>query len=223
MLSTELSDRYLRQQDIIPRERMAECRVSVIGVGAIGRQTALQLAAMGVPWMQLVDPDVVEAVNLAPQGYWEDEIGHSKVNATAQICRQINGSMEIILAPERFKRSMDVGNVVFCCVDSIATRELIWNALKSRVEFFADARMSAEVLRVLTAADSAGRRHYPTTFFREDEAFQGACTARSTIFCASIAAGMMLSQFSRWLRRMPVDPDLYLNLLASELTVPVAS
>ena len=42
------SDRYSRQRDIIPLERLAACRATVIGVGAIGRQVALQLAAMGV-------------------------------------------------------------------------------------------------------------------------------------------------------------------------------
>ena len=29
----------------------------------------------------------------------------------------------------------------------------------------------------------------------------------------------MTQQFTRWLRKLPVDPDLSLNLLASELTV----
>jgi hypothetical protein len=29
----------------------------------------------------------------------------------------------------------------------------------------------------------------------------------------------MVHQFTRWLRRLPVDPDLSVNLLASELAV----
>ncbi len=32
-------------------------------------------------------------------------------------------------------------------------------------------------------------------------------------------AGLMLHQLVRWLRHQPVDPDLTLNLLASELVV----
>ncbi len=40
--------RYSRQQDIVPSERLAGCKATVIGVGAIGRQVALQLTAMGV-------------------------------------------------------------------------------------------------------------------------------------------------------------------------------
>jgi len=114
---------------------------------------------------------------------------------------------------------MSAGNVIFCCVDSINTRGLIWEAVKHRVSFFADGRMSAEVLRVLSVCDSASREYYPTTLFSAEQAYQGSCTAKSTIYCANIAAGMMLAQFAKWLRGLPVDPDLSLNLLASEISV----
>ena len=79
--------------------------------------------------------------------------------------------------------------------------------------------MLGEVIRVLTVADDVGRDHYPSTLFRQSEAQLGRCAARSTIYAANIAAGFMLHQFARWLRRQPVDPDVSLNLLASELTV----
>ena len=47
----------------------------------------------------------------------------------------------------------------------------------------------------------------------------GSCTARSTIYSASIAAGLMVAQFARCLRGVPVVSDQTLNLLAAELTV----
>ncbi len=122
--------------------------------------------------------------------------------------------------PERFRRSRThVGNILFCCVDSIDTRKVIWESVQGRVKFFVDGRMSAEVIRVLAVADVEGRRGYPLTLFAGAEAYAGSCTARSTIFAANICAGLMVSQFSRWLRKMPVDGDLMLNLLASELSV----
>ena len=210
--------RYLRQQQIIPADRLAAVKATVIGVGAIGRQVALQLAAIGVPWLQLVDHDKVEQVNLAPQGYLEQDLGRPKVNATADLCYKVNYNVELHPEEGRFRRSMDIGNAVFCCVDRIDTRRTIWEAVKSKVDFFADGRMSAEVLRILTACDSAGRKHYPTTLFAQEEAYVGTCTARSTIFCANIAAGLMVSQFAKWLRGLPAEPDISLNLLAAELT-----
>jgi len=104
------------------------------------------------------------------------------------------------------------------CVDRIETRRLIWEAVKGKADFFGDGRMSAEVLRVLTACDATGRKHYPTTLFAAEEAYAGSCTAKTTIYCANIAAGLMLTQFAKWLRRLPVDPDLSLNLLACEMS-----
>ncbi|MGB2802057.1 MAG: ThiF family adenylyltransferase [Phycisphaerae bacterium] len=219
MVTQGSDERFSRQQDLVPMERLAVCTATVVGVGAIGRQVALQLAAMGVPWLQLVDFDIVEESNLASQGYLEEDLGKMKVEATADLCRRINRNLEVNVVVDRFKRSMEVGNAVFVCVDRIDTRRLIWEAIKNKVRFFADGRMAAEALRVLVACDAASHTHYPTTLFAAREAYQGACTAKSTIYCANIAAGLMLVQFTRWLRRLPVDADIQLNLLASELTV----
>ena len=213
------TERYSRQRDIVPPERLAACTATVIGVGAIGRQVALQLAAMGISWLQLIDYDIVEESNLASQGYLEDDLGRPKVQATADLCQQINHQLEVHEVPNRFRRSMSTGNVIFCCVDSINTRRLIWEAVKDRVSFFADGRMTAEVLRVLTACDTKSRVHYPTTLFSADQAYQGSCTAKTTIYCANIAAGLMLAEFTKWLRGMPVEADISLNLLAAELMV----
>jgi len=215
-------ERYSRQKDIVPRDRVLECRATVIGVGAIGRQVALQLAAMGVDWLQLVDFDVVEESNIAGQGYLEEDLGRLKVEATSALCRKINPGMEVHAVPERFRRTLCAGNVIFCAVDSIQTRQLIWRAMADAVLFYGDARMSAEVLRVLTACDSASRYHYPKTLFPEDRAYAGPCTAKTTIYCANIAAGLMVCQFTRFLRGLPVDADLQFNLLASEVSVAQA-
>ena len=42
------NERYSRQQDIVPRNRILETKATIIGVGAIGRQVAIQLTAIGV-------------------------------------------------------------------------------------------------------------------------------------------------------------------------------
>ncbi len=138
MTATNLADRYLRQRDIVPSERLATCKATVVGVGAIGRQVALQLAAMGVPWLQLIDPDIVEPVNLACQGYLENDLGRTKVSATADVCQQVNHGLAVHEIANRFHRTLEIGNTLFCCVDSIATRRLIWQAVQDRIEFWAD-------------------------------------------------------------------------------------
>lgn len=219
-ITQPMPDRDLRQRDLVPPEALAKTDCTVIGVGAIGRQVALQLAAIGVTRLQLIDYDIVEMVNLAPQGYLHDDLDRPKVQATADLCQQINPRLEVVEVQDRFRRSQtQMGNTVFCCVDSIATRRFIWESVKDSAQFFCDGRMSGEVIRVLTVAGDHGREHYPGTLFDPGEAFRGTCTSRSTIYTANIAAGLMVQQFSRWLRRLPADNDLQLNLLSSELTV----
>ena len=46
-------NRFERQEDLIPRRRILEESATVIGVGAIGRQIALQLVAIGIPKLQV--------------------------------------------------------------------------------------------------------------------------------------------------------------------------
>ncbi len=219
------ADRYIRQRDLVPSERLADLTVTVIGVGAIGRQVALQLAAIGVPRLQLVDFDRVEIENLAPQGFLESDLGELKVRATADLARRINSELDVQEIPERFRRSLDTGDVVFDCVDSIETRGHIWQAVRDRVRFYSDTRMSAEVVRVLTVAGGLGRDTYGGTLFSGDEAQGGACTAKSTIYTANIAAGLAVGQFTKWLRGLPIDPDICLNILTAELMcgVPVTA
>ena len=120
---------------------------------------------------------------------------------------------------DRFRIKQSVEDVVFCCVDSIASRSAIWKHLESRTSFWADGRMMGEVMRILTASDSESRAAYGQTLFAPSEAQTGTCTSRSTIYTANIAAALMVHQFTRWLRGFPLDSDISLNLLSSELSV----
>ena len=79
--------------------------------------------------------------------------------------------------------------------------------------------MLGEVIRVLAASDSNGLEQYAETLFPQADAQRGSCTSGSTIYAANIAAGLMIHQFSRWLRCIPLDHDISVNLLAGEWTV----
>jgi len=216
---TSAQDRFDRQEDLVPQDRLCRLTASVIGVGAVGRQVALQLAAMGARRLQLVDFDSIELSNVTTQGYPASDVGRTKVDATAEAVRRIDPSIEVDLVCDRYRPKLQVGAAVFACVDSITARAAIWRSAGPPCQFWANGRMLGEVIRVLAVADGVGRDHYPTTLFRQSEAQPGRCTAHGTIYAAGIAAGLMLHQFARWLRAQPVDADASLNLLAGELVV----
>jgi sulfur carrier protein ThiS adenylyltransferase len=216
-----MSERYSRQKDLVPEENLAECNITIIGLGAIGRQVALQLSAMGANNLSFIDFDNVEESNIASQGYYESDLGKLKVEATKESCLKINSSIDISALTQRFKKSKPVGNVVFCCVDSIQTRKFIWDAVKDKVDFFVDGRMSGESLRVI-AVDKSNEKsytHYPTTLFKQSEAHSGSCTAKSTIYCANIAAGMMVAKFAGWLRGHHGENDVLFSITSDDIMV----
>lgn len=216
---TASSNRFTRQSELVPIDRIAQVTVTVIGVGAIGRQVALQLAAIGAPRIQLIDFDHVDLSNTTTQGYRKHEIGWSKPFACGEAISELDSTIEVTRIEDRYRPRQSIGNAVFCCVDSITARSAIWKSVEGRAAFWADGRMLGEVIRVLAADDTPSSQHYATTLFGASEAQQGTCTSRSTIYAASIAAGLMVHQFTRWLRNIPTDADTSVNLLSGDWTV----
>jgi sulfur carrier protein ThiS adenylyltransferase len=216
----DLNSRFARQADLVPQAKLASVWATVIGVGAVGRQVALQLAAIGCPRIQLVDFDQVELSNVTTQGYLQSDVGRTKVEATRAQISLLDSQIKVETVNDRFRSKLETGAAIFACVDSISVRETIWRSRQRQVRasqmFWADGRMLGEVLRVLAAADAQAAEHYQTTLFAQAEAQTGSCTSRSTIYAASITAGLMVHQFTRWLRGLPLDPDTTLNLLSGE-------
>jgi sulfur carrier protein ThiS adenylyltransferase len=214
-----LENRFARQASLVPRELLSSLAITVVGVGAIGRQLSLQLTCLGATQIHLIDPDVVESTNITTQGYTLADVGKSKVEATQKAIQQIDCEVKVTCTADRFRPPLAGADALFCCVDSIAARGALWRSASRRCPFWADGRMLGEVMRVLIATEKTGRDHYPTTLFEQAHAQAGACTARSTVYTAAIAAGLMVHQFTRWLRGLPVDADQSLNLLAAELVI----
>jgi molybdopterin/thiamine biosynthesis adenylyltransferase len=63
------------------QNRLFQSRVLLIGVGGAGSHLAVQLAAMGIGHLTVVDSDRVEASNLSRQIYFAGQVGRPKVAA----------------------------------------------------------------------------------------------------------------------------------------------
>ena len=137
------TDRFVRQADLIPRERLERLSATVIGVGAIGRQVALQLAALGIPRLQLIDFDSVDATNITTQGYLQADLGLPKVEAVRQSIAQVDAEIDVTVVLDRYRPRQTVGNGLFCCVDSISARQVIWRSTGSSCAFWCDGRIWA--------------------------------------------------------------------------------
>ena len=147
IVNDTFSTRFERQQDLVPADKLQEIRITVIGVGAVGRQVCMQLAAVGARDVQLIDFDTVAPSNVVTQGYrWCDaEQQRLKVEAAQHAMRDLNPEMEIVCIADRFRPRYQLGHAVFVCVDSIATRAAIWRSVGNRCQFWCDGRMLGEV------------------------------------------------------------------------------
>jgi hypothetical protein len=203
--------RYLRMEALLPREKIKDRTVGVIGCGAVGRQVATALGVMGVGKMVLVDYDVVEEVNMGAQGWNGYELGMGKVDALAMEIAGDRRDSLVIQKNSKFKPGMDVGTDWFVCVDSIDVRRQIWEAFqRSKGEVLIDGRMLAETIRVVT--EMRGSMDYEETLFKASEAAQGTCTGRTIYYTCMVCAGMMLSQWRKYLMRLPIEKDIMCDL-----------
>ena len=80
------------------QQKIAESKVAIVGIGALGTVAAELLARSGVGELLLIDRDVVEKSNLQRQMLFsEKDIGQSKATSASKKLKEINS--EIIINP----------------------------------------------------------------------------------------------------------------------------
>ena len=194
--------------------RLADLRVTVLGLGGIGRQVALQLAALGVARLQLINNGTVSRRTHAAEGYVEDDIGRPKVHAAAHLCHQLNPKLDIQTAQSRSLRRLELGDAVFCCILSTRRRRSIWQAVSHRVRFYAGVDVADDRIYLPVVVDAAAA---------EDELDDvemlppwGETAGRQRPACpvqvASIVAGLMVAEFVRFAAGQGVSREIHLNL-----------
>ena len=111
--------------------KLKSSKACLVGVGGLGSPAAMQLAAMGVGHLRIVDRDIVELTNLHRQHlYGVDEVGYPKVEAAAKRLHNLNPYIKIEPLPlsvnesnaEDIIQGMDV---VVDGLDSMASRYAI--------------------------------------------------------------------------------------------------
>jgi molybdopterin/thiamine biosynthesis adenylyltransferase len=197
-----IAARTTRYSDTLPIEVMQSQQLAIVGVGAIGRQVALQLASMGVLNVDIWDHDTVEPHNMGVQGFRPDQIGMPKVTATEADMLAQCPEMLITATADKFTPSTYCdAQIVFACVDTMSGRQQISDRDDC---ILIDARMNAEFFDIVTVdlRDPDQREWYKSTLCDDADTEQGRCTARSTMYCASIAAGYMVSTWANWIREV---------------------
>jgi molybdopterin/thiamine biosynthesis adenylyltransferase len=195
---------FHRQLDIVNQERLAKVPITVIGAGAVGSFTVMALAKCGAANITVWDDDSVESHNLPNQWYRLADLGRPKVQALKALVEEMTG-VTIVAVQERFQGDKAT-ELTICCVDSMDVRLALWRQLHPRPLLYVDARMGAEVGKVLCVGPMAG--WYADTLFPSSEAFQAPCTAKATMYCASGLAAFICAQVANYASDRPTRPEM---------------
>jgi len=95
------------------QQRLQDARVGLLGLGGVGTHASLDLAAMGVGDLRIVDFDRVELSNLNRQIlYTEENIGRRKVELAEARIRAFNSRIRLEAVELRLSSADDVAEVV---------------------------------------------------------------------------------------------------------------
>ena len=188
-------DHLTRQLEIIPMEVLST-PITVIGAGAIGSFAVLALAKMGFEKLTVYDFDEVSIENMNCQWYRWGDIGKPKVEALANIIFEFtktNINVRQVKFEAKPSQIDDLRGIVISAVDSMEVRNTIWESVKNnfRVNWLIDPRMAAEyaLTFVMNPNDSRDIMSYQNTLYTDDNAVQERCTAKGTMYTATMIAG----------------------------------
>jgi adenylyltransferase/sulfurtransferase len=139
MNKSENNERYARQTSLkelgeAGQEKLKKAKVLVIGAGGLGCPALMYLAGAGVGKLGVVDFDVVRLSNLHRQVLFSvNDIGVSKAERAAEVLKQINPDIEILVFNEKLTNSNTLNifsdfDIILDGTDNFSSRYLINDA-----------------------------------------------------------------------------------------------
>ncbi len=116
------------------RQKLAQARVAVAGLGGLGSHVGVSLARMGIGCLHLVDFDRVELSNLNRQQYFLSDLGQYKTEALAALLRRINPWLRIVTSCVRITEEnlgqLFADDAIICeALDNPAAKALLVNGI----------------------------------------------------------------------------------------------
>ena len=206
--------RFLRQQDVVDADKLANLKVTLIGLGSIGSVTGLYLAKMGVVKLTTFDSDIVDVHNVSNQAYGMSDVGLLKADAFATLVENQTSVMPNTIGMQYDGRQLS--GIVISAVDSMKSRETIWRHLREQpsVQLYLDARMGLETLIVHAVRPQikAERVEYTRSIVPDDQALQEPCTARTICYTPLMAASVICSLVKRYVCDEMIPVRIVLDL-----------
>lgn len=215
-----------RQLSLIPTE-VLDKRITIVGCGAIGSFLALSLAKMGATNLCLYDFDEVSIVNMSNQFFRFSDIGKNKALALRDLIKDFTG-VEVDAVPEAFTSAQGMVGYIVSAVDSMIARKFIYDSVCSTpngVSIIIDPRMAAEQYTQYTikVQEQAERTRYNKVMFDDSQTVEAPCTAKSTVYTATLAAGCIVKTVKNLLLNEPYPKNIFWHIKHSQDPMAMSS
>lgn len=134
---------------------LLDCRISIVGLGALGTVVFELLVRSGIKHFKLADPDLVEPSNLQRQIiYSGKQVGMPKVYAARDYALEINQEVKVECLKERINAKnihfLD-SEIIIDCTDNLNSRFLINDySLKNKIPWIFGSAIREEGMVFLT-------------------------------------------------------------------------
>jgi len=183
-------------------------KVTVIGCGGIGASALPTLATLGLPRIEIFDPDIVEPRNVAATIlFGPDDVGQYKVEVARRELLRL-GVPEVTIHQEQFDpdtHGSQLDGIVISGVDSMAARREIWSAIawNGMVPLYLDGRIGGEVcqLNVVQPVEPDDVAWYEKfELFDDSQAAPLPCATRNVVYPSAVLGGIMASRLALFSR-----------------------
>ena len=194
---------------------MNEYTYHILGCGAIGSSTAIQLARMGAETFYLYDFDKVEEPNIGVSQYTYKDIGKPKVDALKEIILDISKFAEVTSHNSKFDGyDSDGKDIVILGFDSMASRweaiDIIIKIMKTKPFCLIDGRMGAEHYQQYTFKNLT-MSMYKKNWYSDDEGDPEPCSMKATSYCSNMAGSFIVNTIRKVLTEQPYDKEFNFN------------
>lgn len=215
---------YADQQQIFDPDQFT-WPVHVIGLGGIGSALVLPLVKLGLrSELHLWDDDAtVEPHNIPAQLlYRRSDVGKPKAATTVEILEPYcEPQCKLVPHAERVTKDTPLSGVVISGVDSMASRQAIWEALQfnTNVPLYIDGRIGGEQIQLFTAnpSDLDEIAFYEGWLFEDSEGSTLPCAARTVIGPPVTLAGLIITQLTRFARGLPTKRNISMHVKDTQI------
>ena len=191
----------------------------ILGCGAIGSSTAIQLARMGAEKFCLYDMDRVSLENIGVSHYILNDINKPKVNALKDHILSINSSATVksfdgLFEIFEYQGDNDVAILGF---DSMQSRldavKVLCENPRIKPLFIVDGRMGAEQYQQYFFAKPTVKS-YEKKWYPDSEGDPEPCTSKATSYCSNMSGSFIVNTVKKFITGERVQKEIVFSFPA---------